>query len=1019
MRPIRLTMQAFGPYRQEETVDFTELGQNRVFLIQGDTGAGKTTILDAMVFALYGETSGGERRADQMRCESAADDLATQVIFDFSLGAKTFRVKRRPAQEIVGARGAKVPRVAEATLWDRTGCGQAEEGKPLSSKIREVDARIKDALGFSCDQFRQVVVLPQGRFRELLSAGSDKREEILRQLFKTARFRQLEEALAERAKAVRDQMAALRAERSAQLKVVEAVDDAELAALMAAASSEHDAASAGVGEAQAESLKADEALNAAEAAVEARAALAAAQAELERLEALGPDVEALRRRLDTAARAEKVHPAAEKVTDARGQTAAATAARLEADAALGLARNAEQTAVEVLAGENARLPEREAAANNLRRLEGLTAAIEAWSKAAVAFTGAQRRVIDAGRAGQKTLEDKAQAEQALSALMEKLKTTAAAAVKVEGARARYEGIKQHEDRCRRLVAARDAVEAAGRRRAELAVVEGKALEVLAEAISAVAGLEERWRAGRAAALAGALEPGAPCPVCGATEHPAPARGGETGVSDEELSEGKSRADLARRAHSQAHDATAEANNAVAAAEAMEQSIRQEPGARPDMALAWAEGAVAACRAELEDLEAQAQAGELEAQISAAQTAVTDARSRAEAASATLVAEEKALAAAEALLKERAAQVPAELRAAGALEEAVDGARRLKQAFDDSFESAQQAFTEAKEERIAREFAGKAAAAAQTAAAENEKASADAFGAALAKHAFAGEEEWRAALLPEQERGSLHTHIQAHDEALQRARGRLQQAGLAVVDQSQPADVIVLRDTAESARAAHAAAITRQADAKNGLAKLAKVQQSLAEVDARSDEVRRAYETVGVLSEVANGTNAGRVSFQRWVLGVYLDEVLAVASRKLFAMSKGRYQLQRQREASGGRRPSGLDLAVFDEFSGSARAAVTLSGGESFLAALSLALGLAETVQEHAAGVPLETIFVDEGFGALDSDALELAIDALMELQLGGRLVGVISHVPELRQVIPARLEVHGGSGGSHTKFVVP
>ena len=184
-------------------------------------------------------------------------------------------------------------------------------------------------------------------------------------------------------------------------------------------------------------------------------------------------------------------------------------------------------------------------------------------------------------------------------------------------------------------------------------------------------------------------------------------------------------------------------------------------------------------------------------------------------------------------------------------------------------------------------------------------------------------------------------------------------------------------------------------------------------------MRRTYNTVGVLSEVANGGNPSRMSFQRWVLGVYLDEVLVGASRKLFAMSKGRYQLQRRREASGGRRPSGLDLAVFDEFSGTSRPAVTLSGGESFLAALSLALGLADTVQEHAAGVPLETIFVDEGFGALDSDALELAIDALMELQLGGRLVGVISHVPELRQVIPARLEVRGGSGGSSTRFVVP
>ena len=276
----------------------------------------------------------------------------------------------------------------------------------------------------------------------------------------------------------------------------------------------------------------------------------------------------------------------------------------------------------------------------------------------------------------------------------------------------------------------------------------------------------------------------------------------------------------------------------------------------------------------------------------------------------------------------------------------------------------------------------------------------------------------AALLPEQDRLRLEAELEAHGNAVQQATGRLHQAELAAAKQPESADCAVLRVAAQAAASAHAAAIARHADARNATERLAKVGQQLAEIDSRSEEVRRTYETVGVLADVANGGNSNKVSFQRWVLGVYLDEVLVAASRKLFAMSK-RYYLQREREPASRGRASGLDLAVFDEFSGTTRPAVTLSGGESFLAALALALGLAETVQEHAAGIPLETIFVDEGFGALDSDSLELAIDALMELQQGGRLVGVISHVPELRQVIPARLEVRGGSGGSSTRFIVP
>jgi exonuclease SbcC len=176
----------------------------------------------------------------------------------------------------------------------------------------------------------------------------------------------------------------------------------------------------------------------------------------------------------------------------------------------------------------------------------------------------------------------------------------------------------------------------------------------------------------------------------------------------------------------------------------------------------------------------------------------------------------------------------------------------------------------------------------------------------------------------------------------------------------------------------------------------------------------------VLSDVANGNAQGaKVSFQRWVLGTYLDDVLRAASRRLLSMSKGRYRLERQRETADRKRPTGLDLAVFDAWSNRSRPAITLSGGESFLAALSLALGLAETVQERSGGTRLETVFVDEGFGALDPDALDLALDALMQLGDGGRVVGVISHVPEVRQVIDARLEVRGGSAGSSTRFVVP
>ncbi|TLM65620.1 MAG: SMC family ATPase, partial [Actinobacteria bacterium] len=201
MRPVRLVMQAFGPYAGTHTIDFRDLGAERVFLIHGDTGAGKTTILDAIVFALYGETSGAERTAAQMRCESASPDLPTEVTFDFEVGAGAYRVVRRPAQQLAGKRGAaEVSKQATAAVWDRTGLGDdAGEGRPLATRIRDTDAAVRGLLGFSGAQFRQVVVLPQGKFVELLAASSEQREEILRQLFKTEPFRRLEAELKDRA----------------------------------------------------------------------------------------------------------------------------------------------------------------------------------------------------------------------------------------------------------------------------------------------------------------------------------------------------------------------------------------------------------------------------------------------------------------------------------------------------------------------------------------------------------------------------------------------------------------------------------------------------------------------------------------------------------------------------------------------------------------------------------------------------------------------------------------------------
>jgi len=351
-----------------------------------------------------------------------------------------------------------------------------------------------------------------------------------------------------------------------------------------------------------------------------------------------------------------------------------------------------------------------------------------------------------------------------------------------------------------------------------------------------------------------------------------------------------------------------------------------------------------------------------------------------------------------------------------LDEAQTTSRRL----EGELKAAQDESITARENKVAAEGGAKAAAGTEVAAKRRVTTARKSFSAALGQHGFETAEAYEAAVIPEEDLLEAEDQVTTHRDALNGAKGQLKQARASVKEHPVQGDVDSFRERSLVAAAESREAQRLQNDADNRLASLKDARGALDELDEQFEEVTASYAIIGKLAEVAAGQSDGaKVSFQRWVLGRYLDDVLLAASRRLVTMSSDRYRLQRQKEASDLRRPSGLELAVFDGWSNRARPAITLSGGESFLAALSLALGLAETVQEQSGATPLETIFVDEGFGALDQNALEQAMDALTELKDSGRLVGVITHVPELRQVIDARLEVRGGPGGSSTQFFVP
>ncbi|HYD76574.1 SbcC/MukB-like Walker B domain-containing protein, partial [Ramlibacter sp.] len=506
------------------------------------------------------------------------------------------------------------------------------------------------------------------------------------------------------------------------------------------------------------------------------------------------------------------------------------------------------------------------------------------------------------------------------------------------------------------------------------------------------------------------------PVCGSHEHPAPARAQGPAVADEELARADTALEQAQQGWQAAQARLATLQQEHAQWQGQAGTLQETLGAQVSIEALRAqseraEAALSSAKAAAEALEAGLQ------QLPTAQSRAAEQAGAAQSAQQALHAAERALEAAHTLLREREAGVPADLAEPGALQAALGAAstRRseLKQAMEQANQAAQAAALQVA--RLAAQ-AGESVQACAEAQRRHEAKSAD-FAARLREAGFADATAWEQTCLDEATLQQLQAAIEGYEQRLQSARERLQRATLQARDLARP-DLPALEQAhrqAQDARLAAGKAVTQaQADLQvttGFLDSLAAIATSFAELEQRHGVLRG-------LADMAGGQNAQRMSFQRYVLATLLEEVLDATTQRLRVMSRGRYEMRRKQDKTDARSAGGLDLEVFDHYTGSARGVGTLSGGESFLASLALALGLSDVVQAHAGGIRLDAIFVDEGFGTLDPEALDFAIRTLKDLQQAGRMVGIISHVAELKDWIDARLELRASRSGSEAAFVV-
>ena len=993
MRLHRLTLQAFGPFAERQEIDFDRLAQSQLFLLEGPTGAGKSTILDAITFALYGALAGHDTAADRLHSHFADPGTVPEVTLEFSANNSRYRVTRSPEHERPKLRGEGMLKERPSAHVERL-----DDGKWVTqaTQAREAGILLSEVLGLSREQFTQVVLLPQGEFATFLRADDDERRKVLSRLFGAGLYDRVTQSLDDQRKAARAAVTAattLRGEALAAAREAagETPGDAEAGPALEVADA------ADYARATAETLAQRQA-GAQAAAQAAHTALLAAQQHrdatqadadrVERLRAARAALAAHRQTADTRAAWEKERAEAVAAAPVRPLLAQVGEARdLVADAQARMRDAIDEPSEAEERGEGAE-PRRASAA----AARAAAAALGPLVVREQALAQRRDQAAAAAQAAHDALTALKEATARQAALPELLAAARRNHADAQQAAAGLPGAQQQADA---LAAQHAAAGRAEQRVGGLAVAGAArlaAVEAHQAAVDAHQRLQDARLAGIAAELAASLRPGEPCAVCGATEHPVPARPGPEAVGHGEVQEARERRDAAEFARAAAEEQWASLDSrqqhdlAIAAGRSADE-LRS--------ALAAACGQVEhgqVARDGLEELAARVGAlvaaeGEAAGAVLAATTAEATARTRAEQDHAALATEEIAL-------------------------EAAREGRPSVQARQDEWIG-----LAARDERAAETLAALAQAE-SAGAARRGQADAEAVAAG-----FGDAEAARQALRAPEQLTRLSEQIESWDAEQVRLEAAADAPELAALD---PERAEALRAVADEAQretlAAHQrwrAALSDLNTADNQVTRFAARAREFADADAALERSRAEARPLERLAGLAKGTDGHRrVALTTYVLRLWFEKVVQSANLRLQAMSAGRYSLERVDGVGSGRERSGLTLRVVDAHTGQSRSEKSLSGGETFYTSLALALGVADVVSAEAGGIALDTLFIDEGFGSLDSETLDQVMGVIEGLREGGRAVGIVSHVAELKERVPERLAVRRDAEGGPSRVEI-
>lgn len=1045
MRPLKLTLSAFGPYAGVEIIDFAKLNNKNIFLITGPTGAGKTTIFDGISFALFGEASGSSRDKDSLRSDFASIDIPTYVELEFELRGKKYIIIRYPQQERKKARG-------EGTVFKTAEANLVLPDESVITKVNNVDEKISEILSINKSQFRQIVMLPQGEFRKLLESDSEEREKIFRKIFGTEAFETIQKKLDGEQKTLYYGIRDTKLERDTIAKKIEHGEDELLLR-----------------------IKSCEDKNIVEIIERTKALIHMDEEEEKSLNLEIKDTREMQKNIQNKITEGKGINSKLKEKDEANEKYLLHISKEEEFKNKKLQLEKARKALEVKEVENCfndcekKLKDKKLLLNQCE-----TKLAEVEKNATLIKTQLQkeeekesyRKKLSETIVNLKSFEETVKKYEEKNSSINKLrkelgdkevyikkikKDIIELKQKLEKAnidlnetlKAEIDKEKLEKNRCDKEVL-REALLSFYNKVKDLDNYKKQHIKLSNEfnivdeeykkLDSKYEYMDECFKKEQAGILAMELKEGDPCPVCGSLHHPNHAKVIDKVPTQEEIKKLKILRDEKNVVWNKKLQELAEVKGKIDDGEKqVEEKKAKFKSILGEIINELSEGEILEhikkfglkIATELNSIKEQqvkleiliSNKSKLVEQIKNLELNIKNSENEA------VKGEEEyrnlygIVKGEEEVLKSIEEKIPSELRSYERLMEKLNSLEKELSSLEKIYKIAQMNFENANIKvntlRTELEVNKKNIVELEL---ETQKCKENLINK-IKESGFEDYNQYAALKRTEADIKNLESSISEYYENLKSLKDRLEKA----IRDSEGLQVVSIETLQEELKKAIEEEERLNLKVKPIFLRIDNNEKCIKDIENINGKIKKEeekYSIIADLAKVANGENRERISFERYVLAAYFDEIIDAANLRLDKMAGGRFVLKRKEEKEKGRKQSGLELEVFDNYTGKARHVKTLSGGESFKASLSLALGLADVVQAYAGGISLDTMFVDEGFGTLDPESLDNAIQCLIDLQKGGRLVGIISHVPELKERVEARLEITQSKEGSKTRFVL-